>query len=167
MRATWPRKSIKLIGTLLASLFLNLPIDLYRNGRNNVVVLGFAIITPFVGVAVLEFLRHAGRLQKFLAQRSFDGMLLRTFVCTLPSFVANVLAAVWSPLYSGGLQFGMLVGLLTVAPYATLDRPHVTDLRYWIMSGVGLALAWGGAVYLVGGRSTAALINAAATTLVY
>ena len=167
MRATWPGKSIKLIGTLLASLFLNLPIDLYRNGRNNVVVLGFAIITPFVGVAVLEFLRHAGRLQKFLAQRSFDGMLLRTFVCTLPSFVGNVLAAVWSPLYSGGLQFGMLVGLLTVAPYATLDRPHVTDLRYWIKSGVALALAWGGTVYFVGGRSTAALINASATALVY
>src|ERR1039458_2154145 len=116
MRATWLGKTVKLIGALLASLLLNLPIDLYRNGRDNMVILGFAIGGPFVVVAVLEFLRHAGRLQKFLAQRSFDGMLLRTFMCTLPSFVANVLSAFSPTLYSGGLQFGMLVGLLTVAP---------------------------------------------------
>jgi hypothetical protein len=82
MRATWLGKSVKLIGGLLFSLLLNLPIDLYRNGRDNAVILGFAIAAPFVGVAVLEFLRHAGRLQKFLAQRSFDGMILRTFMCT-------------------------------------------------------------------------------------
>ena len=167
MRATWLGKSVKLIGGLLLSLLLNLPIDLYRNGRDNAVILGFAIATPFVGIAVLEFLRHAGRLQKFLAQRSFDGMILRTFMCTLPSFVANVLSAFSPALYLGGLQFGMLVGLLTVAPFATLDRPQVTDLRYWIKSGAVFALALGCAVYFVGGRSAAALINASGAALVY
>jgi hypothetical protein len=35
MRSTWLGKSVKLIGALLASLLLNLSIDLYRNGRNN------------------------------------------------------------------------------------------------------------------------------------
>ena len=99
MKATWLGKSVKLIGGLLFSLLLNLPIDLYRNGRDSSVILGFAIAAPFVGVAVLEFLRHAGRLQKFLAQRSFDGMILRTFMCTLPSFVANVLSAFSPALY--------------------------------------------------------------------
>jgi Ion channel len=167
MRATWLGKSVKLIGALLASLLLNLPIDLYRNGRNDVVVLGSAIAIPFFGVAVLEVLRYAGRLQKFLAQRSFDGMLVRTFMCTLPSFVANVIAAVSPTLYSGGLQFGMLVGLLTVAPYATLDRPQVTDLRYWMKSGVKFAVALGGVVYFVDGRSTAALVRALGAALVY
>jgi hypothetical protein len=167
MSATWLGKSVKLIGALLASLLLNLPVDLYRNGRDDVVILGFAIIAPFVGVAVLELLRHTGRLQKFLAQRSFDGMLLTTFLCTLPWFVGNVLSAFSLALYPGGLQFGMLAGLLTVAPYATLDRPQVTDHRYWIKSGVAFALASGGAVYFVGGRSATALVNASGVALAY
>src|ERR1035437_441289 len=167
MGATWPFKSVKLMGALLASLLLNLPIDLYRNGRNNVVLLGSAIATPFVAVAVLEFLRHAGRFQKFLAQRSFDGMLLRTFMCGLPLFVANVLAAVTPTLYPGGLQFGLVVGLLTTAPHSTLDRPQITDLRYWVKSGVALAVALGGAEYFVGGRSTTALRDALGVALAY
>ncbi|HLM98560.1 MAG TPA: ion channel [Bryobacteraceae bacterium] len=167
MRAIWLGKSLKLVGALLASLFLNLPIDLYRNGRNDVMVLGSAIAIPFVGVGVLEFLRHSGRLRNFLAQRSFDGMLVRTFMCTLPSFVANVIAAFSPTLYSGGLQYGMLVGLLTVAPYATLDRPQITDLRYWMKSGVAIAVALGGLIYFLGGRSAAALIHALGSALVY
>ena len=167
MTATWPAKSVKLIGALLASLLLNLPIDLYRNGRNNVAILGSAIAIPFICVALLEFCRHVGRFRNFLAQRSFDGMLLRTFMCTLPSFVTNVTAAASPTLYSGGLQFGMLVGLLTVAPYATLDRPQVTNLRYWMKSGVAFAVALGGAVYFAGGHSTAALISALGAALVY
>jgi hypothetical protein len=167
MRATWLGKSLKLLGALLASLILNLSIDLYRNGRNNVMVLGSAIATPFVGIAVLEFLRYAGRLQKFLAQRSLDGMLIRTFMCTLPSFVANVVTAVSPNLYSGGLQFGMVVGLVTEAPYATLDRPQVTDLRYWMNSGVAIAVAVGAGLYFLGGRSTAALVRALGAALAY
>jgi hypothetical protein len=167
MRAIWLGKSLKLVGTLLASLLLNLPIDLYRNGRKDMMVLGSAIAIPFVGVAVLEFLRCAGRLQNFLAQRSFDGMLIRTFMCTLPWFVTNVIAAISPILYSGGLQFGMLVGLLTVAPYATLDRPQVTDFRYWMTSGVALAVAVAAAVYFLGGRSTGALVRALGSALVY
>src|SRR5579863_5349951 len=131
MTATWPGKSVKVTGALLASLLLNLPIDFYQSGRTNIVLFSSAIAAPFIGIAVLEFFRHAGRFQKFFAQRGFEGMLLRTFMCTLPLFVANVLGAVSPTPYSGGLQFGMAVGSATAAPFATLDRPQVTDLRYW------------------------------------
>jgi hypothetical protein len=72
-------------------------------------------------------------------------MILTTFMCTLPSFVANVLSAFSPALY----------------------LPQVTDLRYWIKSGVVFALALGCAVYFVGGRSAVALINGSGAALVY
>jgi len=167
MTATWPVKSVKVVGALLASLLLNIPIDVYRNGGSDVVPLGVAIAVPFVGVAILEFFRNAGRFQSFFAERSFDGMLLRTFMCMLPSFVVNTLAAVSPILYSGGLQIGMTVGLLTGARFATLDRPQVADRRYWTTSGFVFATFVGVAVYVLDGHSATALIHASEAVLVY
>ena len=89
--------------------------------------------------------RKCSTVRPGLAQRSFDGMILTTFMCTLPSFVANVLSAFSPALY----------------------LPQVTDLRYWIKSGVVFALALGCAVYFVGGRSAVALINGSGAALVY
>lgn len=167
MKVNWLANSLKLIGTLLASLLLNLPIHVYRNGRSGVVFLGFVIAIPFGSVAALEFFRQAGRFQKFLANRSFDWLLVRTFICSLPSVLTNILAAVSPGLYSGGLQYGMLIGLLTVAPYSTLDRPHTTDLRYWMKNGLVFSATVGSTIYLVRGRSTAALVEGLAAAFAY
>ena len=43
-----------------------------------------------------------------------------------PGNICRLILAI-SPVYVGGLEFGMLVGLLTDAPYATIDRPGVTN----------------------------------------
>ena len=59
----------------------------------------------------------------------------------------------------------MLVGLLTAAPYANLDRPNVSDTLYWKTAGTLFAIVIGSGIFAVRGPSRASLIEAVNTSL--
>src|SRR5665811_1201678 len=107
------RDSMKLILAASAAFLINLPLYVYQMGDRDLASGAIGIGWPFLFIALIEPFRNKGRLKRFLEQRSFNGMVFRAVLCTLPVFVANVLGAVSPMLYSGGLQFGMMVGLLT------------------------------------------------------
>jgi hypothetical protein len=149
----------KLIAVLVFSLILNLPIFFYKNGVTNLLSFSLFVALPFIGIAVLEPLRAAGRFQNFFAHRSFNGMLLRAFMIYVPTFVANVFVPEPVTLYVSSFQVGMLVGLLTGAPFATLENPQTSNKRYWANFGLFLGICIGFAIFLASGHSIASLIK--------
>lgn len=161
------RDAVKLILALIAALLINLPLYVYRDGQRFLASGAIAIGSPFLFIALIEPLRNAGRLKQFLEHRSFNGMLFRAVLCSLPIFVTNVFGAVSPTLYSGGLQFGMMVGLLTPTRYATLDQPNLANSRYWRVSAAVFGIALGVLVFLFGGHTRPALAKGLIGALVY
>jgi voltage-gated potassium channel Kch len=158
---------MKLILALSAALLINLPLYVYQNGERYLATWAIAIGWPFLFIALIEPFRNTGRLKRFLEQRSFNGMLFRAVLCSLPMFVTNVFGAVSPTFYSGGLQVGMMVGLLTPTRYATLDQPQLASKRYWVWSTAVFGTALGFAVFLFGGHTFPALAKAVGSALVY
>jgi len=161
------RDALKLILALIAALLINLPLHVYRDGQRFLASGAIAIGSPFLLIALIEPFRNARRLNHFLEHRSFNGMLFRALLCSLPTFVTNVFGAVSPTLYSGGLQFGMMVGLLTPTRYATLDRPNLPNSRYWERNAAVAGIALGAAVFLFGGHDALALAKGLIGALVY
>jgi voltage-gated potassium channel Kch len=160
------RDSVKLILALIAALLINLPLYVYQNGERYLASWAIAIGWPFLFIALIEPFRNS-RLKRFLEQRSFNGMLFRAVLCSLPMFVTNVFGAVSPTLNSGGLQFGMMVGLLTPTRYATLDQPHLANRRYWGWSAAVFGAALGFLVFFFGGHTFPALAKAVGSALAY
>lgn len=167
MAKTYLKKSVKLIVVLLASLLVNIPIRTYRSGPDSFQLLSLAIILPFIVLVCLEFARHTGRCKQFLENRSFDGMLIRMFLCSLPTFVNNVLGSIWPNIYTDGLQFGMLIGLVTDTRFATLDRPQSPEPTYWKLNSALFGLAYGTLIFLALGRTATALVEGISSAVFY
>lgn len=167
MAKAWLRKCLKMIAALLASLMIAVPIYVYRFGPDHVVRWSLVVAAPFFALATFEFLRDAGRLKGFFARRSFNGMLFAALICTLPSFLGNIIGLILSPEYVVGLQYGMYVGLLTRTRYATLDRPDSPNLGYWKVNSAIFGLLFWAIVFWGRGHSRAALIEAFVTALSY
>jgi hypothetical protein len=108
MKPRWLIIYGKLILVLIFSFMLNIPIFFYKNGDAGLFLFSLIVAIPFIGVAILEPLRAAGRFQKFFKYRSFKGMLLRAFMVNVPTFVVNVLVPQTIVLYVSSFQFGML-----------------------------------------------------------
>jgi hypothetical protein len=161
------RDAFKLILALIAASLINLPLYVFREGQQSLASGAIAIGSPFLLIALIEPFRNAGRLKRFLEERSFNGMLFRAVLCSLPTFVTNVFGTVSPTLYSGGMQFGMMVGLLTPTRFATLDRPDLRNSRYWIGSTAVLGTALGGLIFLFGGHNASALAKGLISALVY
>ncbi len=123
--------SVKVIVAAVASLLVNLPLYVFRQGRSHLVSAILFTVFPVVVVPCFEPFRKMPRFQQFFAQRGFDGMLFRAFLVGLSLFFASLLNAVWPTLNTAGFQFGMFVGLVTPVPYATIDYPDVTNKSYW------------------------------------
>ena len=147
------RNAVKLILALIAALLINLPLYVYQNGERHLASWAIAIGWPFLFIALIEPFRNASSLKRFLEWRTFNGMLFRAVLCSLPMFAANVVGAVSPTLNSGGLQFGMMVGLLTPNRYATLDQPNLANRRYWGWSAAVFGAALGFLVFLAGTHS--------------
>jgi ion channel len=162
------RDSVKLILAASAAFLINLPLYVYQKGDRGLASwAAVGIGWPFLFIALIEPFRNTGRLKRFLEQRSFNGMVFRAVLCTLPVFAANVFGAVSPMLYSGGLQFGMMVGLLTPTRYATLDQPHLANRLYWVRHAAVFAAATGLATFFLAGHTFAALAYAVGTALAY
>jgi hypothetical protein len=161
------RDAIKLISALVAALLINLPLCIYRDGQRFLASSAFAIGSPFLFIALIEPLRATGRLTRFLEPRTFNGMLFRAILCSLPIFVANVFGAISPTLYSGGLQFGMMVGLLTPTRYATLDQPQLANKRYWRANATAFGIVMALLLFLLGGRTLPALARGLFGGLLY
>src|SRR5438552_3092710 len=131
MRGSWLSYSLRFVGVLLASLLITIPIDFYRQGREGLLIRSFPIVVPFLIQLCLEPFRHTGRLQRFFEGRSFNGMLFRSFIIALPYSATNIVNAIWPTLYTAGLQFGLLIGLIAPVPYATLNHPETGNKSYW------------------------------------
>jgi hypothetical protein len=156
----------KLIGTAMASLLVNLPLHLFKEGPAHAVSWGFAAIAPIILVACSEPFRGVPRFQQFFSERSFNGMLFRAFLLGLSQFFANLVNAVWPSANTAGFQFGMFVGLVTPVPYATLDYPNVTNKSYWKKFGAALGAAFFILIVAIG-RSYHAVIEGIVASLVY
>jgi hypothetical protein len=156
----WLRKGLKLIVFLLGSLTINIPIYVYRQGTDSIRSWTMAIAIPYVLIAALEPFRAAGRMKNFFAARSFDGMLFRTLLCSLPYFANNLLNLISPKMSFSGLQYGMFVGLLTPARYATIDRPDAPNIRYWRANSTVFGLLAASFVFFLEGRSQQATVDA-------
>lgn len=152
---------------LLATLMITIPIDFYRQGRDGLLLRSIPVITPFALFVSLEPLRRTGRCKKVFEGKTANGMLFRAFILALPITVGNIINAIWPTFYSGGLQFGLLVGLLTPVPYATLDRPQSSNKKYWIIHGLIIGFMLGVVIFFLAGRSRGAATNALVTALFY
>jgi hypothetical protein len=100
----------------------------------------------------------------FVQKRSFEEAVLAAFLCALPMFISQVVYSASSSMLAsvaGGMfQWGMLVGLMTAVPYATLDHPRVENRRYWLRTALWYAGVFGLAglpEWVFGGRSTVRL----------
>src|SRR5580698_10707890 len=156
----------KLIGTAIASLLVNLPLHLFKEGSAHAMIWVFAAIAPVILVACGEPFRGVPRFQQFFAERSFNGMLFRAFLLGLSQFFANFVNVVWPAAITAGFQFGLFVGLVTPVPYATLDHPNVMNKSYWkTIGGAGAAAIFVLAAAI--GRSYHAVIDGLVASLIY
>ena len=131
MARDWVNKLVYLFATALASLLFNLPLHLFKEGRAGLTGGTLVALLPVIAVACMEPFRNVASFRSFFAQRSFKGMLLRAFLLALAPFPCYLLNAAWPTLNTGGLLFGLAVGLLTPVTYATLDHPDVANKSYW------------------------------------
>ncbi len=178
MRPPW-LNFVKLFLALLASLLLNLPIFLYENGPIGATRYCLTISAIFVLVAALEVSRLTGMFPRFFADRSFDRRLRIAFISTIPYLIVSVAGGFFpSILHSesfrieataavAGFQFGMFSGLLTIAPYATIDHPRTPDVPYWAIIGIVLGFALGVLLYFSAGQPNRSLIAGGSAILTY
>ena len=56
----------------------------------------------------------------------------------------NLLPEIVPKVFWGGFVWGLAVGLITYAPYATLDHPQISAWRYWVtfgsLFGIGIGI---------------------------
>ena len=178
MKRNWFYDCVKLIMTAAASVLIILPVYVFREGGNHADLRwlfrngALVSLLPFFLLVCIESFRNVRRFHGFFADRSFDGLLARMFLLQLTIFVTNVLNAAWPALNTAGLQFGMLVGLLTPVPFGTLDQPGIKDRKYWIklasIFGPASGIIIGLVVFLLSEHSySAALKNGIASSVYY
>ena len=125
----------KLLAALVTSVLLVLPVALFRVGFGwDLAFQTLPLVSGYGIVLTLWLATWIWPTLRFVPKRSFEEAVFIGFLGTLPMFVMGLLWTVAPAAagVAGGLfQFGMMVGLVTTVPYATLDHPHVEDRRYW------------------------------------